>query len=113
MTQLQDGSVISIDLEEQLTVTEQLKDNVSPYKWTRLQTAIKTACFSAVASLKTQYRSKLNIEHELRVAVSSLQPRFEKISVESRLIAATNTGLQKMHFAQVALYCYCLNAYAV
>ncbi|KAM3838159.1 zinc finger BED domain-containing protein 5-like [Diretmus argenteus] len=35
--------------------------------------------FSAVASLKTKYRSKLNIEHELRVAISSLQPRFEKI----------------------------------
>ncbi|CAJ1059684.1 zinc finger BED domain-containing protein 5-like [Xyrichtys novacula] len=30
--------------------------------------------FSAVASLKTKYRSRLNIEHELRVAVSSLQP---------------------------------------
>lgn len=35
--------------------------------------------FSAVACLKTKYRSKLNIEHELRVAISSLQPRFEKI----------------------------------
>ena len=28
--------------------------------------------FSAVASLKTKYRSQLNIEHDLRVAVSSL-----------------------------------------
>ena len=35
--------------------------------------------FSAVASLKTKYRSRLNIEHDLRVAVSSLQPRFEKM----------------------------------
>lgn len=35
--------------------------------------------FSAVASLKTKYRSQLNIEHDLRVAVSSLQPRFEKL----------------------------------
>ena len=35
--------------------------------------------FSAVASLKTKYRSQLNIEHELRVALSSLQPRFEKM----------------------------------
>ncbi|XP_059366129.1 zinc finger BED domain-containing protein 5-like [Carassius carassius] len=35
--------------------------------------------FSAVASIKTEYRSKLDIENELRVAVSQLQPRFEKI----------------------------------
>ncbi|XP_051952836.1 zinc finger BED domain-containing protein 5-like [Xyrauchen texanus] len=35
--------------------------------------------FSAVASLKTKYRSQLNIEHDLRVAVSSLQPCFEKL----------------------------------
>ncbi|XP_073328897.1 zinc finger BED domain-containing protein 5-like [Pagrus major] len=35
--------------------------------------------FSAVASLKTKYRSQLNIEHDLRVAVSSLQPRFERM----------------------------------
>ncbi|XP_059372832.1 zinc finger BED domain-containing protein 5-like [Carassius carassius] len=35
--------------------------------------------FSAVASIKTKYRSKLDIENELRVAVSQLQPRFEKI----------------------------------
>ncbi|KAE8278718.1 Protein FAM200A [Larimichthys crocea] len=30
--------------------------------------------FSAVASIKTKYRSKLDIENELRVAVSQLQP---------------------------------------
>lgn len=35
--------------------------------------------FSAVAAIKTKYRSKLNIEHELRVAISKQQPRFEKI----------------------------------
>ncbi len=35
--------------------------------------------FSAVASIKTKYRSKLDIENELRVAVSQLHPRFERI----------------------------------
>lgn len=35
--------------------------------------------FSAVAALKTKYRSQLNIEHDLRVAVSNLQPRFEML----------------------------------
>ena len=29
--------------------------------------------FSAVASLKTKYRSRLNIEHEVRVSVTSLK----------------------------------------
>lgn len=35
--------------------------------------------FSAVASIKTKYRSKLDIENELRVAISKLKPRFDKI----------------------------------
>lgn len=35
--------------------------------------------FSAVAVLKTKYRSRLIIEKELRTAISSITPRFEKI----------------------------------
>lgn len=35
--------------------------------------------FSAVASLKTKYRSRLNIETELRVAISNIKPSFEKL----------------------------------
>ncbi|KAK2847350.1 hypothetical protein Q5P01_010349 [Channa striata] len=35
--------------------------------------------FSVVAALKTKYRSQLNIEQELRVAVSCFKPRFEKL----------------------------------
>ncbi|XP_025407116.1 zinc finger BED domain-containing protein 5-like [Sipha flava] len=37
------------------------------------------AGFSAVAVIKSKYRSKINVEKEMRVAVSSLIPRFEKI----------------------------------
>lgn len=40
--------------------------------------------FSAVAALKTKYRSQLNIEQELRVAVSSFKPRFEKMCTAKR-----------------------------
>ncbi|XP_027132687.1 zinc finger BED domain-containing protein 5-like [Larimichthys crocea] len=35
--------------------------------------------FSAVAALKTKYRSQLNIEPDLRVAVSSIHPRFDEM----------------------------------
>lgn len=35
--------------------------------------------FSALASLKTKYRSRLNIETELRVAISNIEPSFEKL----------------------------------
>lgn len=35
--------------------------------------------FPAVASLKTNYISNLNIGHDLSVVVSSLQPHFEKM----------------------------------
>lgn len=40
--------------------------------------------FSAVASLKTKYRSRLNIENDLRVAISKLQPSFEQICSEKQ-----------------------------
>ncbi|XP_042902719.1 zinc finger BED domain-containing protein 5-like [Parasteatoda tepidariorum] len=35
--------------------------------------------FSAVSYLKTKYRSRLNIETELRVAISNAKPSFEEI----------------------------------
>ena len=40
--------------------------------------------FSTVAALKTKYRSQLNIEQELRVAVSSLKPRFGMMCTAKR-----------------------------
>ena len=41
--------------------------------------------FSAVlgGTSKTKYRSRLNFESDLRVAVSDLNPRFDKLSVIS------------------------------
>jgi hypothetical protein len=35
--------------------------------------------FSGVAALKTKYHSMLNIESDLRVAISRLHPRYEKL----------------------------------
>lgn len=40
--------------------------------------------FSTVAVLKTKYRSRLVIEKELRTAISSMIPRFEKICAEKQ-----------------------------
>lgn len=37
------------------------------------------AGFSAVAALKTKYRSRLNIDKELRVAICNIKPSFEKL----------------------------------
>jgi len=37
------------------------------------------AGFSAVAVIKSKHRSKINVEKEMRVAVSFLIPRFEKL----------------------------------
>ena len=37
------------------------------------------AGFSAVVVIKNKYRSRINVEKEMRVAVSSLIPRFEKL----------------------------------
>jgi hypothetical protein len=37
------------------------------------------AGFSAVAVIKSEYRAKINVEKELRVAVSSSIPQFEKM----------------------------------
>lgn len=37
------------------------------------------AGFSAVAVIKNKYRSKINVETEIRVAISNLMPRFEEL----------------------------------
>jgi hypothetical protein len=42
------------------------------------------AGFSAVAVLKSKYRSKLNVEKEMRVAVTTLIPNFEKLINEKQ-----------------------------
>ena len=42
------------------------------------------AGFSAVAVLKTKYRSKLDVEREMRVAVSNIAPRFEALCRNKR-----------------------------
>lgn len=42
------------------------------------------AGFSAVAVIKSKYRAKINVEQEMRVAVSSLIQRFEKIFSEQQ-----------------------------
>jgi len=35
--------------------------------------------FSALVVIKTKYRSKVNVEKEMRIAISKLEPRFEHI----------------------------------
>ena len=40
--------------------------------------------FSAVAVIKTKYRSKLDVEREMRVAVSNITPRFEALCQSKR-----------------------------
>ncbi len=42
------------------------------------------AGFSAVAVIKSKYRSKINVEKEMRVAVSSFIPRFEQLCSEQQ-----------------------------
>ncbi len=44
--------------------------------------------FSAVALLKTKYRSRFNIEHYLTVAISKLLPRFEQICSEKQALCS-------------------------
>lgn len=42
------------------------------------------AGFSAVAVIKSKYRSKINVEQEMRVAISNFIPRFEKLCSEQQ-----------------------------
>lgn len=63
--------------------------------------------FTAVASLKTNDISNPNIEHDLSLVVSSLQPHFKKMC-----------RAKKVHwsfiFAHIELHCYCkVNAYFI
>ncbi|CAK1582494.1 unnamed protein product [Parnassius mnemosyne] len=40
--------------------------------------------FSAVAVIKNKYGSKINVEKEMRVVISKLEPRFEKLCSEKQ-----------------------------
>lgn len=40
--------------------------------------------FSAVTAIKTKYRSRLDIEHDIRVCLSSILPRFDKLCSEKQ-----------------------------
>lgn len=40
--------------------------------------------FSAVAVIKNKYRSKIDVEKEMRVAISKLEPRFQKLCSEKQ-----------------------------
>lgn len=40
--------------------------------------------FSAVAVIKNKYRSKINVEKEMRVAISTIEPRFQKLCSEKQ-----------------------------
>lgn len=42
------------------------------------------AGFSVLALMKTKYRSRLNVEKEMRVSISKLLPRFEKLMKEKQ-----------------------------
>ena len=41
------------------------------------------AGFSAVAVIKSKYRNKIDIEREMRVAISNITPRFDKIEQQA------------------------------
>ncbi|CAK1583466.1 unnamed protein product [Parnassius mnemosyne] len=40
--------------------------------------------FSAVTVIKNKYRSKINVEKDMRVAISKLEPRYEKLCSEKQ-----------------------------
>ena len=42
------------------------------------------AGFSAVAVIKLKYRNKIDIEREMRVAISNIAPRFDKMYIEQQ-----------------------------
>ena len=42
------------------------------------------AGFSAVAVIKSKYRNKIDIEREMRVAISNIAPRFDKMCIEQQ-----------------------------
>ena len=39
--------------------------------------------FSAVVVIKSKYRNKIDIEREMRIAISNIAPRFDKIEQQA------------------------------
>ena len=42
------------------------------------------AGFSAVAVIKSKYRNRIDIEREMHVAISNIEPRFDKMCLEQQ-----------------------------
>ena len=42
------------------------------------------AGFSSVAVIRSKYRNKIDIEREMHVAISNIEPRFDKICMEQQ-----------------------------
>ena len=40
--------------------------------------------FSAAAVIKSKYQNKIGIEREMRVAISNIAPRFDKMCIEQQ-----------------------------
>ncbi|CAK1595799.1 unnamed protein product [Parnassius mnemosyne] len=107
---LQENSIKSLDPSLKLIFTQHLSslsehfenyfpENLEQYDWVRNpfqstspstpltkeeEQSIQLSCFSAVAVIKNKYRSKINVEKEIRVAISKLEPRFEKLCSEKQ-----------------------------
>ena len=54
--------------------------------------------FSAVAVIKSKYCNKIDIEREMRVAISSIAPRFDKI--EQQANCSHSMFFSILHFEQ-------------
>jgi hypothetical protein len=52
--------------------------------------------FSAVAAIKTKYRSVMNLENELRVAISNPQHRYDKYVKRCNHIRPTNPDIKRI-----------------
>ncbi|XP_066482086.1 SCAN domain-containing protein 3-like [Tiliqua scincoides] len=46
--------------------------------------------FSAVAVIKSKYRTNINIENEMRVAISKITPRFDELSKQKQAVSLWN-----------------------
>jgi hypothetical protein len=57
--------------------------------------------FSGVAALKTKYRSMLNIESDLRVAVSRLQQRYGKLCCKKQPHPSHSTGTKLFYSLKI------------
>ena len=61
------------------------------------------AAFSAMSVLKTKYRNRLDVEHDLRLCLSKITPQFQKLVETKQRILHTSVNIKLLEHVFIVI----------